>query len=279
MTTHPPCARCGHVHRVTSSPGHSDPLTYDQKCECGCTASGTDYERRRAAEIENPYWNEVRPFVMPEPYMPYAQRDQVQSYPGEPPMGWTGPGQREWYHAELARLPKRRDLVTKYAWAVPDPEALDRFMALDLGPLVEVGAGTGYWAWLIEQLGGDVVCYDENPPGDTSAESTNHWHPSGHQWVPVLKAGVWAVEMHQDRALMLCWPPYGDPMAYAALRIYKGAAVVFIGEGDGGCTADDDFFELLGKEWTETAAVELIQWEGIHDRLEVWTRGSADADD
>ena len=43
-----------------------------------------------------------------------------------------------------------------FAHAVPSAEALDAVAALDT-PVVEIGAGTGYWAALLEQRGVDVV--------------------------------------------------------------------------------------------------------------------------
>ena len=50
-----------------------------------------------------------------------------------------------------------------FAHAVPSAEALDAVAALDT-PVVEIGAGTGYWAALLEQRGVDVVALDATPP-------------------------------------------------------------------------------------------------------------------
>ena len=60
----------------------------------------------------------------------------------------------------------RDELVKKYAWAVPTEASIEAIAAL--GPIVEVGAGTGYWAWLLRQVGATVEAYDV-APGD------NHW--------------------------------------------------------------------------------------------------------
>src|SRR5262249_51994941 len=53
----------------------------------------------------------------------------------------------------------RQNLVRAYAWAVPDEEALR--VCVKYSPLVEIGAGGGYWANLITQLGGKVHAYDD----------------------------------------------------------------------------------------------------------------------
>jgi hypothetical protein len=45
----------------------------------------------------------------------------------------------------------RRKLVAAYAWAIPSHlalEALSRY-----SPLIELGAGTGYWAFCVRQIG------------------------------------------------------------------------------------------------------------------------------
>ncbi len=63
------------------------------------------------------------------------------------------------------------DLAQRYAYVLPDGASLA--MLAELGPLVEVGAGTGYWAQRLRVLGVDVVALDQAPPdGDTA----NRYH-------------------------------------------------------------------------------------------------------
>lgn len=165
----------------------------------------------------------------------------------------------------------RRDaLCRKYAWAIPSPEALDRIAAL--GPIVEIGAGTGYWAYLLGEMGVDVLAYDINPPGPGSS---NHYHKGVDPWTEVLQGGPEQAIYHPERTLLLCWPPYETPMAYEALRAYRGNTVVYIGEGEGGCTGDDSFHDLLHTEWTvEQFDIPTFDW--IHDSLHVCTRKALD---
>ena len=42
-----------------------------------------------------------------------------------------------------------------------------------MSPLVEVGAGTGYWALQLRQMGMEVTVLDSQPPG---TRSRNLWH-------------------------------------------------------------------------------------------------------
>lgn len=91
----------------------------------------------------------------------------------------------------------RERLVKRYAWAVPTEEAV-RVIASH-GPVVEIGAGTGYWASLLRQVGTDVVAYDRSP-------HDNHWCVGTHSLVEV--GGPEKASEHPDRTLFLCWPPY-----------------------------------------------------------------------
>ena len=77
---------------------------------------------------------------------------------------------------------------------------------------------------------------------------------------------------------MMVWPPYDDPFAYKSLSAFRGNKLIFIGEGAGGCTGDDDFFNLLCSQWQEVTNIGPEDWEGIpnwhgiHDRLHLYSR-------
>lgn len=151
---------------------------------------------------------------------------------------------------ERARLQKR------YAWAIPNEAAILAVVAES--PLVEIGAGTGYWASLVTSAGGDIVCYDKEP-------YKNHWC-DGSAWYEVRRGGPRRVRKHGNRTLFLCWPPYADPLAYDALRAYRGRRLVYVGEVDG-CTGCKRFHRALDKHWALVREVELPQFGGLHDAL------------
>ena len=159
----------------------------------------------------------------------------------------------------------RRELAPLYSWAIPDGAAVEALCAL--GPLVEVGAGSGYWASLVDAAGGDVVAYDIHPPSE-GENSFGH----RHEWFPVLPGGPERAGEHSDRALLLCWPPYASSFALECLEAYRGTTVAYVGEGRGGCTADDAFHDRLEECWNLTGTVRIPTWPATHDRLEIWTR-------
>lgn len=91
----------------------------------------------------------------------------------------------------------------KYSWAIPSMEALDRIAAL--GPVIEIGAGTGYWAYLLRALGVDVKAFDVAPPGVVGVK--NGWHDGAETWTKVCQGGPERAAYEAHRTLFLCWPP------------------------------------------------------------------------
>lgn len=157
---------------------------------------------------------------------------------------------------EVHAFVKRQDLVCKYAWAVPTQDALDVLAAHR--PILEIGAGTGYWAYLLrEHYGVDILAYDKHPPLT--------------KWTGVLKGRPVKARKYPNRTLFLCWPPYSHPMATESLKYYQGQTVIYVGEWNA-CTADDEFHELLEAEWTQTQRVSLPNWIGIRDEMFVFER-------
>ncbi len=72
----------------------------------------------------------------------------------------------------------------------------------------------------------------------------------GHANAVLVESGDVAAAESEAEALVLCWPGYENPMAVRALRAFRGGLLVYMGEGRGGCTADDAFFEELRGGWT-----------------------------
>lgn len=279
-----------------------------------------------AQNIDNPYWDTVTKI----PHSRYAIKD----YPFSP-----GSDGNLLDRSLPDDTPSRDMLVRKYSWAIPSPETLDLIAQhLDGREVVEIGAGTGYWAKMLSQLGIKVHAFDTSPPN----EEVNGWHapkvsvehrhteetiadwremheatlaitrllesafgapgPDGGMeaifgnpqepsvgdpyliqgpsqemvdvFYPVKRGGVERAAQYPDAALFLCWPPYNTSMAYDALRFYSGDMLIYCGEGRGGCTASDPFFQLVAEEWELVAenSSTHIAWDGIRDSVAIFTR-------
>jgi len=205
----------------------------------------------------NPYW------------------DIVRRLPCDTNTMWSGRTRVEPYVARAgvnAGYLMTRDRLTKsYAWSIPSPQDIAWIAALlDGRGVIEIGAGTGYWAWQLSQANVDVLAYDSAPFGNQWCTNTQY-HPV-HEGGPEKAAGT------PDRALFLCWPPYDDPMAVATLRAYAGDLLIYAGEGAGGCTGDDEFHGLLAADWTEIGdSPGHVTFSGIHCHLTAYRRGARKA--
>lgn len=182
--------------------------------------------------------------------------------------------------AHVLDLPARRqELAAVFSWAIPGPAALEAVARH--GPLLECGAGTGYWAALLGARGADVLATDIAPPGPrpaaTPATRANEFHGGRRPWTGVLRLdSVRAVRAHPDRILFLCWPPFDDDrVSYAALRAYRGPVLAYLGDGPGGATGTARFHQELALNWTPAEQVALPNWPGLRDRLTVYARNPA----
>eukprot|EP00854_Cymbomonas_tetramitiformis_P002960 gene2960-3775_t len=129
-----------------------------------------------------------------------------------------------------------------FSWAVPSTEAIHCIHEAAPGGVVEIGAGTGYWAHLLRLHGTAIAAYDIHP--------TDGSERNGHH----------AVEMGSDEFENA--PPFTEG-EYLADR------------ENGGMTAGPVFHDRL-KKWGEMErSVELPQWPNARDSLMVWRRGMA----
>jgi hypothetical protein len=161
-------------------------------------------------------------------------------------------------HPGLARE-LRKKLIWAYAWAVPSDEALAEIAAH--GPVLEVGAGTGYWAWLLAQTGARVRAVDTEPQ-------------QSPRWLPLEAPDTERDQAFGAETLLLCWPPLDSPMAYEALRAYAargGSRVAYVGEWRGR-TGDAAFHDELETAWTREREIEIPRWPGFEDRLYIYRR-------
>lgn len=184
-----------------------------------------------------------------------------------------------------AVLSLRKFYIQKYAHAIPTNTALTAIA--DFAPIIEIGAGTGYWAFLLRRRGVDIICYDRNPPG--SADGSNRFHEGATCWTDVSAGDDSAIDLHPSRALLLCWPPPHDEMPLRALRRFRGQYFIYIGElptdVDGclyvvgpnkpirkGVTISHAFFEELQQGWELQRCLELPHWEICWDNLYAFKR-------
>jgi hypothetical protein len=169
-----------------------------------------------------------------------------------------------------------------YGFAIPTAQAISKVLEWSPHGIVEVGAGNGYWAYVLRQWGSDIIPLDIRP---VETRTNYYWTPDNtnslgfeqdfRSWVPVynVKDFDYQAKSSEQRALLLVWPPYADSMASDTLKAYRGDTVIFVGEWDG-CTGDAAFFDALNRDWNHVDGEEIPQWLGLHDHLTIWRRNA-----
>lgn len=165
----------------------------------------------------------------------------------------------------IEQLPELHDIAVQlsqvYAVGVPTPGDLAWMAEVvhgrGLAGVVEVGAGTGYWAWQLEQVGVRAVASDIAP------RST--------QWVPVDRMeAAEAAATADGHALLMVWPPADDPMAHDALKAFPGDVLLYVGEPRGDACGDKAFWDLLADDWEPVGVCwKHVTFTGRHDTLPV----------
>lgn len=138
---------------------------------------------------------------------------------------------------------------------------------------LEVMAGRGILSHALRQNGIDVISTDDfSWATNNSNEMFDDWKKP---YTEVLDMdAVDSVERYGKEIdiLIMSWA-YMDDTAYRVIeKLYEvnhSAVIVSIGEGCGGCTADDSFFECFD-EIDDEKFGEVIRnferWEGVYDR-------------
>lgn len=178
--------------------------------------------------------------------------------------------------------------VKEFAWAVPNVEALvcihDVLERRRVPKLLELGAGSGYWAYELERIGGkisklDILCYDlpHEPVALAELGRTTEYYHFTKQWFHVRRPKSPLVQQSRliaahNAALMLVWPNYETSFADHSLRDFAGNTFIYIGEGPYGCTGDAKFHARVAREWKRIETVDIPQYTGIHDYMSVYAR-------
>jgi hypothetical protein len=132
---------------------------------------------------------------------------------------------------------------------------------------LEIGAGTGLLARLMMSIGFQFVAVTDPHPGKFR----------GKQYEPYCE--MEAISSHQSlikygksaNIILSCWAldyEYNEDFE----TLYTGQFIVHIGESHGGCT----YFGLIDdSKWDLIYIIETPQWDGIFDKLEIYSRRTA----
>jgi len=180
-------------------------------------------------------------------------------------------------HLEKASLASlliqhRNDFVSEYCFTIPCYDILKKVAAYS--PIVEIGAGSGYWARCLSEMDAEVVAYDRFPPDEQSPwdwQSGNSWFDDS--WFNIIQGDESAAAGHPDRALFMAWPMPMNPMAYNALVNYRnagGSTLIYIGDPHPASSGDEHFYHELGR-YRIIEQNNLYGWPGINEKLIIYS--------
>lgn len=164
-------------------------------------------------------------------------------------------------------------LREKFAYSNLSPQMLAKLA--EYSPLVELGAGNGYIAWLLRSQGTDIVPIDAFPveEGKNWFFNTNAFSlptSEGKSFIAVTKGTSEALIDYPAHTLLLCWPPINS-MGRDALRDYKGQTVIFVGNKKN--CGDAAFYKQLKEHWDLIYSSKTGSWDRCHTEwLEIYKR-------
>jgi hypothetical protein len=156
-------------------------------------------------------------------------------------------------------------LAQRYSYVFPDDRSLAALARL--GPLIEMGAGTGYWAYRLRALGVDIVAFDQAPP---DGARPNRYHATTPTWTEVVAGDHSILTRYSDRALLLCWPPLFSSLG-ESLTYYSGNTLAVIGDG-GHRTARVRGLNESFTPVSESPVQALEPFPGRRPTLSIWRR-------
>jgi hypothetical protein len=160
----------------------------------------------------------------------------------------------------------RTAFVRAWGFSIPCAEAIGTLARL--APLVEIGAGSGYWTALLRNAGLDVVATDATPQGDIGYG----FEASRFCEIEAL-AGPAAVRAYPDRNVFCSWPTQDSPWALAAVRAMAlGRRVALIGEPRGGQTGSRGLHRYLDTRFRLLGVQPIPQFPKTRDALYVYER-------
>ncbi|CAE7522314.1 LSMT-L [Symbiodinium necroappetens] len=205
----------------------------------------------------------------------------------------------QWMHAEAVLLEElsamgseQVSLRQKYAWSLPTEQALEALQRR--APLLEVGAGKGYWASLLRERSVDILAFDSapdprfNPEGPEAVlEETS----KSTRYCEVLEGGVEVVQEHQaGRTLVLMWPDWLGLGTYGleCLKAYEGKELILVGEwrtstfgsyapsiSQHGQSFSLEFQKKVESDFCLVERIELPRWPLFLDCLQIFRRVQA----
>lgn len=170
------------------------------------------------------------------------------------------PSGRAGVRDSLANFYQRDGFIEEFGFSLPCSEALD--VLERHAPILEIGAGSGYWSALMACRGIDVVATD--PAIEKFKFETGRYFPI------VSLQGKTAVRRHSDRNVFCSWPSLTETWLRQAARAMRPGRTLIVVRED--ATADERTWNYLEMAFRFIGDCRLPCWWGLHDRIEIWKK-------
>lgn len=169
----------------------------------------------------------------------------------------------------------REKFVKQYGWSIITKEQLD-FLAMFLRSkkVIDVAGGSGLITSELRRRRVDITL------NDIAMSPTLCRYYRTSQIVPVdIAEDICKLDTSEYNAFIFSWPSYDEKWTSDALaKLKSGDIVVYLGEGEGGCTGDRKFHKMLSglfiklENISEKLNDDHIQFGGIHDWWRIYIK-------
>jgi hypothetical protein len=178
--------------------------------------------------------------------------------------------------ANMPIAAKRKFFIDELSSSIPSRDAIHAILVFtQQEAILEVGAGKGLWASLIQKLGGTVIATDLISKDNPSQRSLRHQSRPAFTFVERI-APIEAILKYPNCAtIMMCWPPFDSPIAERVLAKFEGERFIFIGESHLDTERSGDqltFRERIEQDWVLEKQVNIDTWPGVYDSMFFYRR-------
>eukprot|EP00041_Stephanoeca_diplocostata_P019525 m.422476 g.422476 ORF g.422476 m.422476 type:complete len:313 (+) comp21328_c0_seq21:286-1224(+) len=189
---------------------------------------------------------------------------------------------RESFFRELQNLESPyscQRLQIVFSFSIPTDTAIDVIVNLKCS-VVSAGAGLGYWEWLCQERGVDLVAFDAN---DSYPAPMRYMKIHTGSSQDLAMGGRWAAPRWS--ALFMSWPDAGEHSTFGfdCVSNFQGDVVIHVGETLGhtmsaepwGQTTSSQCQQVLASRFRCVQTVSLPSWPGHCDSMTIWRRVAA----
>ncbi len=177
---------------------------------------------------------------------------------------------KEYHHENLSLLnfQYREKYIKKFGFVLWNETILnDLSNFLENKSVLEVGAGSGFLSSELLKRNVEITASDVQVTHNSYGFKKFYCNVIESSAINMMNKDIFDV-------IIMSWPNYESNFAYdVANNLKENQQLVYIGEGYGGCTANDNFFDFVEEKFQKVKHdlnKNFTNWSGIHDKISVF---------